>query len=137
MSRWIVAAIAAMAAAYLISPTRGSITVYDDGGGYVLEYAKAINTIIDIGYNVRIMGECASACTLFLSVPNDRLCIGPNARFAFHSAWGSTSLGNQLANRYMLARYPMWVNNWLGFRLTRELRYMPHQEAAKWIKPCK
>lgn len=102
-------------------------------GGAVIDYAiKAKKT-----KSVRFDGLCASACTLYLSVPDK--CATPRARFAFHRVYGSTPSGDEIATQYLWRNYPEWVRRWLIMHggLTSTLKIMPNSYIRKYIKVCR
>jgi hypothetical protein len=61
------------------------VRVMTDEGGYFHSYR-------DHGQYVAIIGSCKSACTLWLGLPEDQLCVAPQAWLGFHKpkgyAWG-------------------------------------------------
>lgn len=66
--------------------SNNTMTIYNDGGGVVAEYAKKIRKFkARGGTHVRIAGKCASACILWLH--NEfglKHCATPNAKLGFH-----------------------------------------------------
>lgn len=74
------------------------IVVTQDRGGNVMERIFHVEKVRRAEQEVRIVGDCWSACTFYLSL--DRVCVSPNARFGFHRATadnqGQVSLGNAL-----------------------------------------
>ncbi len=109
----------------------------EDHGGLVLEYALDVEYMRGTGEQVRILGTCESACTLYLSLPATQLCITRNTTFGFHSAYGTTQRGNVEASAYMLNKYPVWVKRWLGYRLDGDLRVMDYTTARRYIRTCR
>lgn len=64
-----------------------TIDVSDNHGGVVPEYDAHWAELAARGVNVRIVGPCQSACTVLLGhIPNDRICVTPQASFGFHTA---------------------------------------------------
>ncbi len=59
----------------------GTITVRDDTGGYISSYTRTVAGLPKTT-QIRIAGDCRSACTLFLGHPG--VCALPGARFIFH-----------------------------------------------------
>lgn len=60
------------------------IIIIEDRGGKVSEYIKAARSYTAEDREVRIIGQCWSACSLALSVPN--VCVGSMGVVMFHSA---------------------------------------------------
>jgi hypothetical protein len=65
------------------------VEVLTDHGGTLGEREAVIDWFKRNGISVHITGLCGSACTLFLSLPKDQLCIGPDAWIGFHTHPGS------------------------------------------------
>jgi len=89
------------------------ITVTRDLGGRI---GARITEIEQLGEaEVRIIGLCASACTMYLALPN--VCVAPGARLVFH---GPMSLrGDPLApaealrwSEAMARHYPAALRQW-------------------------
>lgn len=110
--------------------------IVNDRGGYVMKYALAVARDRESGEPVRIMGRCASACTLYLSLPN--VCIGPRAYFQFHAPYGSNPKANQYVKEYMMKEYPAWVRNWINKNggLSRRLLTMSGKAASRHVRRC-
>src|SRR5271169_3921183 len=82
----IVAAVASTAGT-VVSANAETINVYDDHGGSVAEYDARWSELAARGANVRVVGPCQSACTVLLAhIPNDRICVTPQASFGFDLA---------------------------------------------------
>lgn len=80
----------AWAAALLlcVSPATAAYKITFDPGGSVFEFIQKYVAINDVEGKVVIDGACISACTLVTALVDDnRVCITPRARLAFHSAW--------------------------------------------------
>lgn len=105
-------------------------TIRNSDGGYVLEYALQTAKLKASGEPVKILGRCASACTLYLAL--DNICIGRGAYFMFHAA---TKPG---ATAYMMNHYPEWVRRWIRDRggLSRKLMTMRGDYAGKFLRRC-
>ena len=68
-----------------------------------------------------IDGLCASACTIVLgAIPNDKICVTPNANLAFHAAWDFGARGRTITNpgatRMLYSMYPSQVRHWIANR---------------------
>lgn len=64
------------------TPTR--LTIRHDGGGNIAAYADLIDMLGT--KEVRIVGVCKSACTMFLGAQN--VCVDPHASLGFHGPDG-------------------------------------------------
>ena len=71
----------------MLPPPAAVVTIDADYGGIVADFARRIADYRRHHVRVRIMGECASACTLVTSLRPDRVCIGPQAVLEFHQAF--------------------------------------------------
>jgi len=82
----------ALIVALCLSAAPASATTYTigpatDPGGVVFDYFAKYDGWYHEQADVRIEGECDSACTMVLGfIPNDRICATANAEFGFHSA---------------------------------------------------
>lgn len=65
------------------APPPGTIDVWDDSGGNVLQMVQRRNELARSGKQVRIRGYCRSACTMLITLPN--ACLGQHARVGFHA----------------------------------------------------
>jgi hypothetical protein len=97
---WAVAAIAGAIAVLLAFGTVGAleldhrakaaaepIVIGTEPGGYILDHFERFEAIRRGTKRVVVDGICISACTLVLAtIPPERLCVTPFAKFAFHSA---------------------------------------------------
>ena len=84
-------------------PGNGPIIIRNNMGGYVGAYGEWVNRILNSGRQVEIRGECASACTMILYIPKERICVSSRAQFSFH-------LEGDFTHWY---RYPSEVQQWL------------------------
>lgn len=115
-----------------------SVTVRNDSGGILIRYATTIAKLRDSGESVRVIGRCDSACTLYLGLPPQQLCIGPGASFRFHAPSASSPHAVKVARSYMMKKYPGWVRSWIRSRggLSPTLITMDYGYARSFIKPC-
>lgn len=74
----------ALCVAMVVSPANAKTVRYDPGGD-VVERVYTIERLVASQEHIRIVGMCASSCTMFL---DERLntCAAPTARFGFHGA---------------------------------------------------
>lgn len=115
----------------LISPTHAK-TIKRDLGGEIILYALAAKQTP----TVRFAGQCDSACTLYLQVPDK--CITPRASFGFHLPYGGSKQNNAFAADYLRNHYPQWVRRWLRAQggLTDEIKRLPYTVARRHIPRC-
>jgi hypothetical protein len=55
----------------------------NDSGGVLIEYALRVAKANERGRRIEFHGRCGSACTLYLSLPKERLCVGKGALLPF------------------------------------------------------
>ena len=124
------------------TPTRQTalkpIVVNSDNGGSVYRYAWKVAQASEHGTQVQIRGKCRSACTLYLAMPPDQICILPGARFSFHRAYGSSREANRMATAYILRKYPKWVRDWIEANggLSSRIINMNYSYAVQFVRPC-
>jgi hypothetical protein len=116
----------------------GAKTIRGDKGGEVVSYALKVKRIEREGTPIRISGKCQSACTLYLSLPRDQICITPGASFSFHKPYGSSRRVNRSAAKMMVGQYPYWVQDWLAFKggLRTEMVVMDYHYARYFMRTC-
>lgn len=59
-----------------------ALDVRHDMGGSVAQRIARVEQLRSAGTEVRILGTCVSACTLYLGLP--KACVAPGARLGFH-----------------------------------------------------
>jgi hypothetical protein len=119
-----------------------AVTITNDPGGILLDYAKRWQTYYQAQEEVRIMGYCASACTLFLTLPN--VCIGRNVQFAFHAPYidqgdnTDVDFQTEYAKAWTMNRYPGWVQNFImaAGGLSKRTLHMGYAIAGKHMRTC-
>ncbi len=125
--------VAIMFACMLTAPADAE-TIGNDNGGYVVTYALRVLK----AKQPRIMGRCASACTLYLGHP--KACVGPNAVLVFHAPYGSSASGNRYAKEYLMRSYAKTPGlvAWIKARggLSRRLLTMNGKTAGKYMRRC-
>ncbi|MEX0346892.1 MAG: hypothetical protein AB3N20_18360 [Rhizobiaceae bacterium] len=114
------------------------VTIRNDRGGQLFQYAKRIKRASDRGDLVRVAGNCDSACTMFLALPKKQLCLTPRAQFRFHRPYGASQKSNQAASRFMMRTYPHWVRRWIVANggLSSSLKTMKYSYASRYLKTC-
>lgn len=113
-------------------------TVSNDRGGVIVDYAIKAAKLGQTKQPVKFSGRCDSACTLYLGLSEEQLCVTPSARFGFHLPYGSSAQGNRTAAVYLLKKYPGWVHGWLQANggLNSSLKVMPYEYVSQHIKSC-
>ncbi len=112
----------------MLPATAAVVVVADDDGGMVRDFAARVADYRRHRIVVRVMGSCASACTMVAAV--DRLCVGPNARMQFHQAFlvdpldpNSTSIRAEDGTQLLMRHYPPKLKAWIADHggLTKDL----------------
>jgi hypothetical protein len=90
-----------------------------------------------------IDGLCASACTIVLgAIPNDKICITPNANLAFHAAWDFGTRGRTITNpratQMLYSMYPSQVQHWIANRggLSPRMIFLRGRQLKAMYRPC-
>lgn len=92
------------------------ISIANDPGGAVEDYARRVAALRDSAVEVRITGGCWSACTLYLALP--QTCVTRTARLGFHgpsSRYPGIPLPQpafDTISRRMAAHYPEPLRGW-------------------------
>jgi hypothetical protein len=109
-----------------------------DNGGSVVEYVRAVSRARRKNAFVRFEGQCASSCTLFLSLGQSHTCITRNVSFLFHRASGAQADVNNWSTDLMIEHYPQWVRQWISANggLTDRLIRMDYAYASRYVRPC-
>ena len=116
------------ALADIYGPPPSGAVILGDSGGSIAAYLVAMAEARDI----RIAGDCASACTMLLRSRN--VCVYPQAALLFHK--GTTALGT----RTMFESYPRRIAAWVArHRALDSFQFtsMSGQEAiGLGVRPC-
>ena len=115
-----------------------------DPGGDVSKYIYSYDRAKLYGTTIRFSGLCASACTILLGLPPEKVCATPEATFVFHAAFfdpsqtGGEYVQNPEATAWMFANYPQWVQAWLNERggLSRVDKIMNYATIHKHMRTC-
>ena len=123
------------------SPSNGpnsGFKVRNDRGGQIIDYGLRTAKLRESGKPIRISGRCASACTLYLSLPANQICITPGTTFTFHLPISPSKPAQNVAGQYLLTNYPAWVRAWLAGRggLTQDLLTMEYAYARQYMRTC-
>jgi hypothetical protein len=93
-----------------------ALDVRNDMGGPVSQRINKVEQLRAAGTQVRILGTCVSACTLYLGLPNT--CVSSSARLGFHGP--STPMRGlplpreefERVTRQMAGYYPGQIRGW-------------------------
>ncbi len=129
---------ATIAAPGAASPAQPAYDIRNDAGGHVVDYGLRVRQMADQGRQVRFAGRCDSACTLYLALPAEQICVTPRARFGFHLPFGGGPRGDHAARTYLLDSYPDWVRHWIDRNggLTNRLIVMEYAYASRFVEVC-
>ena len=101
-------------AATLTALPANAETVSGNPGGQIVTFATYIaQTARRRRAGSDFDGACDSACTLYLSLPVEQLCVTPRASFGFHLPYGVGARQHAVAANYLLSQYPDWVRQWI------------------------
>lgn len=101
-------------AAFLAATPTAARDIYHDGGGHIIDYA--LRYARQEYRPWRVLGYCASACTMVLQYSDT--CVGPGARLMFHTPTPAKF-------RYILRRYyPRDILRWYDMYV-RDHRLLP------------
>ncbi len=117
---------------------KNQISISNNSGGYIVEYALRMASINRSGAQVKFTGRCASACTMYLGLPAHKMCIAPGASFRFHMPQARSARVTHQAKRFLYRQYPRWVRSWIASRggLSRSLIMMDYSYASRFIRAC-
>jgi len=75
--------LAAILIALALTGPAHAVTITNDNGGTLEEYWQRWLAYAKSGEWVELRGVCASACTIYLALPN--ACVGKRSKFLFHA----------------------------------------------------
>lgn len=111
-----------------------SITIYRDSGGNVGQYFSDVLNELNTTREVRIEGECTSACTAWLRLGN-RVCAGREARLGFHKFSGTGDAGAFYVYRSLYL--PQDFQQWVDANVTStQVVWMEHDEVLQHLRSC-
>lgn len=115
-----------------------AVSVKGDNGGNVAQYLLRTEEYRAAQTRVSFAGRCDSACTLYLSLAPEQICIRQHAYFRFHAPIASSPRVQRMAAAVLLERYPDWVKDWISQQggLTRHLMTMDYVYARQFVQPC-
>ena len=112
-------------------------------GGDVGKFINRVDEAKEDKTKIIFDGQCNSACTLYLSLSKDQLCLTKNAKFGFHlpKATLSTTYSSKverITTELMLSEYPLWVRSWIKKQggLIRSIKTMPYSYASRFLRTC-
>lgn len=120
----------------------GTIVITQDNGGPVGEYIQKISAAKKRGDRVEIIGQCLSACTLWLSMPQDQICVGNNAVLGFHDATSPIPIVSDAMRDSMrgvlMSYYPASIKSWLLEQggLASQLKFLDGERLHSMFKSC-
>jgi hypothetical protein len=117
---------------------RRSVTIANNSGGRIIDFAKRSAQLRNSRALVRFAGRCDSACTLFLALPSHQTCISPGAYFRFHAPSAGSQRAARMAQVYMMRKYPGWVKGWIARNggLSGRLVTMNYAYASRFLRSC-
>ena len=120
-----------------------AIIIEHDPGGQLGEYIERRGRYERGGLRVEIRGECLSSCTVLVSLPPERVCVGPHAVLGFHLpvqtyAGVQTASGSSYFGSVMMEYYPERVKQWVVTHggLTHEMIYLRGDELRGMFRSC-
>lgn len=105
-----------------------ALVISRDYGGSVMQRLRELNNLRMQRTPVKVVGQCMSACTMYLGLP--QTCVSANAVFGFHgpSRRGqSRALTNSSAAELLAAHYPPALRQWY----LREGQYVASDRVIK------
>jgi hypothetical protein len=119
-------------------PSLNSVSISNNSGGMIALFALHVAEFREAGTFIEFSGRCDSACTLFLSLPEDQTCVSPGAYFRFHAPSARSSRAARMAQTFMMDQYPDWVRSWIAEKggLSHQLFTMDYAYASHFIPSC-
>ena len=115
-----------------------AVSVNGDNGGNIAQYLLRTEEYRAAQTQVSFAGHCDSACTLYLSLAPEQICIRQHAYFRFHAPIAKSQRVQDMATAALMERYPDWVKDWISLQggLTRHLMTMDYDYARQFVQPC-
>jgi hypothetical protein len=110
-----------------------TIDVGGDHGGFVYSYQQKWERLAAQKVNIRIVGICASACTLLTGYfPRKDICVTPDAVLGFHAGTFP------FVTDTLLRIYPEDIRKWIDAHggLTFNLIWLQRPEIYKFFRKC-
>lgn len=110
-----------------------ALDIHNDRGGYLFEYVIRFERAAK---PIRILGTCASACTLALRYSST--CVGRGAVLRFHAVYGAGPHNARLT-RWLMAQYPVAIQQWISSQggLTGRLIDLRGEALRRRIRECR
>ena len=117
---------------------QATVEIGNDDGGLVAEYALRLYEMLEAKQNVEFVGRCDSACTLFLALPTEQICITEGVYFRFHAPSAPSASAAAAVGAYMMRKYPEWVRAWIVAQggLSNRLMMMSYEYASRFMRTC-
>lgn len=93
-----------LALCLMASTASADVVIENDLGGSLNRYAREFKAYQKSGERVEIAGRCASACTIYIALPN--ACIHPEAKLGFHTATAFGLAPSEAGNKWVAQFYP-------------------------------
>jgi len=116
-----------------------TVTIITDGGGDLIAYIARANQYRKDGTKVAIIGSCASACTVFLGLPQGQVCVDRQAWIGFHQTSSVKPQPEAVRASYddlLWQQYPDEIKRAVG-RLTPNLTWLRGREIIPAIPQCR
>jgi len=125
-------------AAFLMTLPANAEAVPGHPRGRIVNFALRVAELRAADEPVRFDGACDSACTLYLSLPVEQLCVTPRTSFGFHLPYGVGAQENVVAANYLFSQYPDWVRQWIKEHggLAHTIMRMGADEVVKHLPTC-
>lgn len=115
-----------------------AVLVGGDSGGNIAQYIIRTEEYRIAQTQVSFAGRCDSACTLYLNLAPEQICMQRDAYFRFHAPIANSERVEKMAMAIMMERYPDWVKDWIFLQggLTHHLMTMDYAYARQFVRPC-
>jgi len=119
-----------------------ALRITDNRGGMVIQFTREYERLIQTGETFEIDGLCASACTLVLQAPANRICITERAVFGFHAAYKNDFFAGKVTDRevteFIIYKYPIAIQEWINRQggLTSDVLWLKGPELAQMFRLC-
>ncbi len=115
-----------------------AVIIAGDAGGNIVTYAMQAAAYKSAGTTLQVSGNCDSACTIYLSLPNSQICVTPAANFRFHAPMAGNMRAKTVAHQFVRGKYPKWVRSWIDSNggLTAKLITMDFAFSRKHLPVC-
>ena len=132
---------------FMLSPVSSNVPekviITDNGGGSIILFERIVGDHRRLKTPVEFKGLCASACTLFLTLPEEQLCIHPTGILLFHNVYrwqGMNKVPLPENTRRFVEKLPFWVQEYLnnkGGLVELGWIVMTYEYASQHMRTCK